>query len=264
MAAAATAGSAIGRNTSVVPEIHAGMSRSKRRVERIERRADEREDRGDRERRRQPPVQRVRAIHLPVVVGELVVDALFQVDPLEFLDRHRPGRGRSRVQDVERAREPARAREVEVLQQRCSPRQAPGGERRAAEFRRQPAAHPAVVRVHLVPQHDRRAEREADAGQLEPGQREQVQAVADHRRADDRRDDVRDDRRDDQPPESRRAMGRVEVALLLEQENVVGRLEGIDRPGARASGRPFRSASTGLPARAGASFPCAPRACRHR
>ena len=185
------------------------------------------------ETRRKPPVERQRAIHLPVVVGELVVDPFLQVDSLEFLDRHGPRRGRARVQDVQRARQAACACEVQVVQQRSRSRQAPGGQRRAAEFRGKPAAHPAVVRVHLAAQHYRRTEGEGDARQFEPWQGEQVQPVADDRRADHRRDDMRHDRRDDQPPELRSAMGRVVVALLLEEEDGVRRLEGIDRPGAR-------------------------------
>ena len=132
----------------------------------------------------------------------------------------------------ERAR-PRAPCKVQVVQQRSGSRQAPRGQCRATEFRGQPAAHPAVVRVHLAAQDYRRSQRERDARQLEPGQGEQMQPETDDRRADHRRDDMRHDRRDNQSPELRCAMRCVVVALLLEEEDGVRCLEGIDCPGAR-------------------------------
>ncbi len=129
-----------------------------------------------------------------------------------------------------RARQAPHPGEIEVLQQRRGARQSPGGERGAAEFRGEPAAHPAVVRVHLAAQHQRRPEREADARQLEPGQHQQVQVVTPDGGADHRRDDVRHDGGHDQAPELRRALIGVMVALLQEQVDGIRRLEGVLRP----------------------------------
>ena len=134
----------------------------------------------------------------------------------------------------------AHARKVEVLQQRCGARQSPRGERGAAEFRGEPAAHPAVVRMHLPAQHQRSTQRKSDAGKFQPGQREQVQPVADDRRTDDGRDDVCDDRGDDEPPELRGALVRVVVAFLLEQVDGVRRLERILRPRGRRVRQPVK------------------------
>ena len=96
-------------------------------------------------------------------------------------------------------------------------------------------------------QHQCGAEAEGHAHEFDPGQGQQVQPVGHRRRGDQGCDDVRDHGRDDQPPDLRRALGRVKVALLLEEEDGIRRLEGILCPAlkSRLPSRPFRSVSTG-------------------
>ena len=99
----------------------------------------QREHRGDPEARREPPVERQRAVHLPVVVRELVVDPLLEVDALELLDRHGSRVADERVcrmySERVRPRTPARSRSCSSGAARGSPQVASAERQNSAASR---------------------------------------------------------------------------------------------------------------------------------
>ena len=131
------------------------------------------------------------------------------------------------MQDVQRAREPAHAGQVQVAKQGRGARQPPCCQRRTAEVRRQPAAHPALAGVAMAAQDERRAQRGSQAEQFQPDQPGQVQLEGERGRGDEGGEDVQQHGRDNQPPELGRAAARGAIALLLEAEDHAGRVERI-------------------------------------
>ncbi len=150
------------------------------------------------------------------------------------------------MQDAQRARQVVHHGQVQVLQQVRRPRQTPGGQRGAAELGGKPALHPAAFRMHAPAQHEGRRDACAQADELRPGQRCQVQAVGQTRRGDDGGEHMQQHRGCRHASHARCAAARRVVAFLLEREHLLRGIEGVLAPAGARIGQPVEAVERDL------------------